>query len=143
MAERYTGIPENQKIARVVPESGQTKATGQASEQTGSVRENIHNAYMDRQRWFRSSRQGTLAEIRDSLRRQEISRELEEMASFRANLDEKLNRKREETLAAAPEGENRTVGQLVLSLLTGLLSAPAELAEQTAKETKQQAEQAA
>jgi hypothetical protein len=46
MAERYTGIPENQKVARVVPEGGQAKATGQASEQTGSARENIHKAYM-------------------------------------------------------------------------------------------------
>jgi hypothetical protein len=107
MTERYTGIPENQKIARVVPEGGQAKATGQASEQNGSARENIHNLYMDRQQWLRSSRQGTLAEIRDSLRRQEISRELEEMATFRANLDEKINRKREETLAASPEERAR------------------------------------
>ena len=65
------------------------------------------------------------------------------MASFRANLDEKINRKREETLAATPEGENRTVGQLVLSLLAGLLSAPAELAEQAANDSKREAEQAA
>ena len=165
MTERYTGIPENQKIARVVPEGGQAKAIGGASgrentwqnpeasqtasadqrrEQTGSARENIHNAYTDMQRRFGSSRKGTLAEIRDLLRQQEIRRELDEMAAFRTGLDEKLNRKREETLSGSQEGgEKITVGKLLLSLLAGLLSAPAELAEQTAKDSKRQAEQAA
>jgi len=66
------------------------------------------------------------------------------MAAFRAGLDEKLNRKREETLSGAQEGgEKITVGKLILSLLAGLLSAPAELAEQAAKEAKREAEQAA
>jgi hypothetical protein len=66
------------------------------------------------------------------------------VAAFRANLDEKLNRKREETLSGSQEGGDKiTVGKLLLSLLAGLLSAPAELAEQTAKDLKRQAEQAA
>jgi hypothetical protein len=99
---------------------------------------------MDMQQRFRSSHRGTLAEIRDQLWQQAIIRELEDMASVRLSINEKLNRKREETLSGSQEGgEKITVGKLLLSLVAGLLSAPAELAEPAAKDSKREAEQAA
>jgi hypothetical protein len=162
MTERYTGIPINQKFTRL--EGGQAKATGGAfgrenrwqnaresqnpfsanREQTGSARENIHNLSMDRQQWLQSSRKGTLTEIRDHLRRQEIRQKLADMEAFSDRLNEKFNRKREEALAGTQEGEEKlTVGKLVLKLLSGLLAMPAEAAKQSLEESKRQAEQAA
>jgi hypothetical protein len=154
MSERFTGIPEHLKASRETASRAERKQAAQESqtvsaaktpEQTGSpTREDIHNASLDMQRRFRSSRRGTLTEIRDLLRRQEISRELEEMAAFSASFNENFNKKREETLTSTQEGgEKITVGKLILSILAGLLSMPAEVAEQAANEAKRQAEQAA
>jgi hypothetical protein len=152
MTERYTGRPENQRFARGGA-SGNERAWQKTresanpfanqTEQTASARENIRNLNNDRQQWFRSSRKGTLTEIRDILRRQEISREFEDMVAFRQRLNEKLDRKRDEALAGTPEGEEKlTIGKLVLLIIAGLLSAPADIAEQTAKDAQEQAKAA-
>jgi hypothetical protein len=99
---------------------------------------------MDRQQWLQSSRKGTLTEIRDHLRRQEIRQKLADMEAFSDRLNEKFNRKREEALTGTQEGEEKlTVGKWVLKLLSGLLAMPAEAAKQSLEESKRQAEQAA
>jgi hypothetical protein len=66
------------------------------------------------------------------------------MAAFRASLDEKLNRKREETLAPAQEGEEKiSPGKVALLILAALLPLPEAAAEQSPDETKKETEQAA
>ena len=164
MTERYRDIPENQMFARGNPDAGQAKTRGGASgrenrwrnprearnpfsnneEYPGSARENIRNLYTDRQQWLRSSGKSTLTEIRDLLRRQEISREIDEMAAVRAGVEERLNQKRAEVLAGAEDGEEKlTVGKLMVVILAALLSAPEDIAEQTAKDAEEQAKMAA
>jgi hypothetical protein len=137
MKERFTGIPKNQNFARA--EGGQTSFSA-GREQQETTRENIRNIRDYKQpSWFQTSRKGTLTEIRDLLRRQEISREFEEMVAFRKNLNEKLDRKREEALAGTPEDEEKlTIGKLVLAIVAAILSAPADIAEQTVKDTQEQ-----
>ena len=93
---------------------------------------------------MRGGKTRTLEEIRDILRRQEIRRELEDMAAFSARLDQKLFGKKTEALPRAQEGEERlTIGQLVLAIIAGILSAPADIAEQTARDAQEQAKMAA
>jgi hypothetical protein len=142
MKERFTDIPKNQNFGRA--EGGQTPFSADR-EQQEKTRENIRNMRdYKHPSWFRSSRKGTLTEIRDILRRQEISREFEEMVAFRARLNEKIDRKKEEALAGTPEGEEKlTIGKLVLAILAAILSAPADIAEQTAKDAQEQAKKAA
>jgi hypothetical protein len=137
MKERFTGIPKNQNFARA--EGGQTSFSA-GREQQETTRENIRNIRDYKQpSWFQTSRKGTLTEIRDLLRRQEISREFEEMVAFRKNLNEKLDRKREEALAGTSEDEEKlTIGKLVLAIVAAILSAPADIAEQTVKDTQEQ-----
>jgi hypothetical protein len=137
MKERFTGIPKNQNFARA--EGGQTSFSA-GREQQETTRENIRNIRdYKHPSWFQTSRNGTLTEIRDLLRRQEISREFEEMVAFRKNLNEKLDRKREEALAGTPEDEEKlTIGKLVLAIVAAILSAPADIAEQTVKDTQEQ-----
>jgi hypothetical protein len=156
MTERYTGIPKDQKFAPGGA-SGRERAWqnprearnpfANRREQTGSARENIHNLHTQRQEWLHSMRGGKtrpIEEIRDILRRQEIRRELQNMAAFSARLDQKLFGKKTEALPGAEEGEERlTIGQLVLAIIAGILSAPADIAEQTAKDAQEQAKKAA
>jgi hypothetical protein len=156
MTERFTGIPKDQKFAPGGA-SGRERAWqnpresrnpfANQREQTGSSRENIHNLNMDRQEWLKSMRGGKtrpIEEIRDILRRQEIRQELKDMAAFSARLDQKLFGKKMEALPGAEEGEERlTIGQLVLAIITGILSVPADLAEQTARDAQEQAKKAA
>lgn len=86
-----------------------------------------------------------IEEIRDILRRQEIRQELADMSAFSARLDEKLFGKRQEARAGRPEeGEEQlTIGQLVLAIIAGMLSSPADIAEQTAKDAQEQVKMAA
>jgi hypothetical protein len=135
--ERYSDIPKYQNFARA---EGEQTPFSADREQPSSTWEDIRNY---RQPWSRSSRKGTLTEIRDILRRQEISREFEEMVAFRKNLNEKLDRKRDEALAGTPEEDEKlTIGKLVLMILAAVLSAPADIAEQTAKDAQEQAKAA-
>lgn len=155
MTERYTGIPENLKIVREAAagaygrhktEGADTASfsSGQRREQTGSPRENIHNASLDMHRRLRSSRGGTLAEIRDLLREQAILREIESIASVRKKVGDDLEKHREKKQRESEErGDKITIGTLLLSLLAGVLSAPVTAAEQSFEDTKHQAEQAA
>jgi hypothetical protein len=62
---------------------------------------------MDRQQWLQSSCKGTLTEIRDHLRRQEIRQKLADMEAFSDRLNETFNRQREEALAGTQEGEEK------------------------------------
>jgi hypothetical protein len=153
MTERFTGKPENQRFTRggagrqenTRPNPGESATPfGNRREQTGSTWENIRNIKDYKQpSWFRSSGKGTLTEIRDILRRQERRQEIEEMSAFSARIDEKLFGKRQEAPAGADEGEERlTIGQLVLAMLAAILSAPADIAEQTAKDAQEQAKAA-
>src|SRR2546425_11642140 len=126
MTERYTGIPDNLKIAREAPgraygrhntEGADTasSSSGQRREQRESPRENIHNASLDMQKRLRSSRRGTLAEIRDLLREQAIMREIESMASIRKKVNNDLENHREKIQRESEEGGDKiTVGKLLL-----------------------------
>ena len=155
MTERYTGVPENQKIAREAAGGAygryKTEGAGTASfssghrrEQAGSPRENIHNASLDMHRRLRSSHGGTLAEIRDLLREQAIMREIDSIASVRQKVDDDLEKHREKIQRESEEGGDKiTIGTLLWSLLAGVLSVPVTAAEQAFEDTKREAEQAA
>jgi hypothetical protein len=157
MTERFTGIPKDQKFApggasgrertRQNPRDTANPFANRR-EQTGSARENIHNLYTQKQEWLHSMRGGEtrpIEEIRDILRRQEIRQELADMSAFSARLDEKLFGKKQEASAGRPEEgeEHLTIGQLVLAIIAGMLSSPADIAEQTAKDAQEQAKMAA
>jgi hypothetical protein len=137
MKEQYTGIPKYQDFARA--KGGQTPFS--ANREPSSTWEDIRNY---KPPWSQTTRKSTLTEIRDLLRRQERRQEIAEQVAFSKNLNEKLFGKRQEAPAVVEEGEEKlTLGKLVLMILAAILSAPANIAEQTAKDAREQAEKAA
>lgn len=93
---------------------------------------------------MRGGKPQPLEEIRDILRRHERRREIEDMAAFSARINEKFFGKRQEAQPEAEAGEEKlTIGQLVLAIIAGILSVPADLAEQTARDALEQAKKAA
>ncbi len=132
MTERYTGIPENQKIARAVPERRQfNRQQPEASYTASSGKTQGHTEPLT----LEVIRRGRIQQWR--AKHPQTWEDIESMATFRERLNEKIDRMREKAMRGTQEGgEKVTVGQLLLLLILATLSAPMDAA-------KQQAEQAA
>jgi hypothetical protein len=100
--------------------------------------------------WFKSwgsadtevSGEAIVNMVKKSRRRPQTWEDLQEQVAFRKDLDEKLNRLREESTAGGQDEMGRqrlTLLQVLLLILAASLSAPENAAAESAKETQRQA----